>query len=58
MSSHLAWMVVIPLAGAVLATAATSRLVAMRIRVQGIRLWLRRLPIVPRTHALSKETAA
>jgi DUF1365 family protein len=42
--------------GAVLATAATSRLVAMRIRVQGIRLWLRRLPIVPRT--LLKETAA
>jgi DUF1365 family protein len=31
----------------------STRLVAARIRVQGIRLWLRRLPVVPRT---PKET--
>jgi DUF1365 family protein len=28
----------------------TTRLLSLRIRVQGIRLWLRRLPVVPRTH--------
>jgi DUF1365 family protein len=39
--------------GTVLATALrhpfSTRLVSLRIRVQGIRLWLRRLPVVPRT---------
>lgn len=28
----------------------TTRLVSLRIRLQGTRLWLRRLPVVPRTH--------
>lgn len=30
----------------------STRLVAVRIRIQGIRLWLRKLPVVPRTPAL------
>ena len=32
-----------------LASLSSTRLVALRIRVQGIRLYLRRLPVVPRT---------
>jgi DUF1365 family protein len=33
-----------------------TRVVALRIRIQGIRLWLRRLPVVPRP-SLTKESS-
>lgn len=35
-----------------------SRVVALRIRIQGIRLWLRRLPVVPRSEADSCESSS
>ena len=41
---------------AVLRCVAVTRLVALRIRLQGVRLWLRRLPVVPRTPADSTVT--
>lgn len=41
--------------GSLLATAFTSQLVWLRIRIQGIRLYLRRLPVVPRTTMKEKS---
>jgi DUF1365 family protein len=35
-----------------------TRVVALRIRLQGVRLWLRRLPLVPRTPVDSRETSS
>ena len=44
--------------GAVLRCLAVTRLVSLRIRLQGIRLWLRRLPVVPRHPADSGKSSS
>jgi DUF1365 family protein len=44
--------------GSVLRCLAVTRLVTLRIRLQGIRLWSRRLPLVPRSPADSRESSS